>query len=259
MKRVIQLALMSVVILYFGVFTLTARENSPEPTPLPEPGKWERLWLDRVQEFRAENNKLNEDEEYIIFLGDSLTQAYDLEKYFPGLPALNRGIVSDGVAPVPESPLPWRGVTHRMKESLYDCQPSHLFFLIGANDVGRKSIPYEYWLGNYKYVIRQARKKFPEIKIILLTCSPTGTAYRKTEYLNKRLAKWNIMIKQCAEEENCRLIDLHNLFADKNGLLPEEMTKDGLHFNDMGYAELTKKVKKILREDGIIEKRNKQK
>lgn len=240
------------LILIYGVLSVFAQNDFlPTPTPVPKPGKWQKFWLDRVEVFKKENEKLDPAKKNIVFLGDSLTQGFKLEKYFPGLPALNRGIVSDGVANTPEAPLPWRGITHRMKESLYDCNPSHLFFLIGTNDVGRSSIPWDYWLGNYRYVIWQARKRFPDIQIILVTCPPTGLKYKKHEYLNKRIIEWNEIIKKTAKEEDCDLIDLYQLLVNKDGLLPEEMTRDGLHFNDIGFEKWATRVKEILAEDGI--------
>ena len=139
-----------------------------------------------------------------------------------------------------------------MKESIFDCNPSHIFFLIGTNDIGSRSIPIEYWLGAYKYVIGRARSMFADVKIILVTCPPTGTNYRYHEHLNKRILEWNELIKKTASEENCRLIDLYALLVGDDGLLPAEMTRDGLHFNNIGYDIWTKEIQKILKEDGII-------
>src|SRR5438045_3090689 len=105
--------------------TLSASISPPAP-----PGKWQTFWIDRVKEFIAENATLDKDKRYIVFLGDSLTQGFRLKTYFPDLPVLNRGIVSDGVCDFPEGRLHWRGVTHRLDECVYNCRPSHLFFLI---------------------------------------------------------------------------------------------------------------------------------
>jgi len=229
-------------------------EDKPTPTPVPKPGKWQQYWIDHVEEFKEENKTLDPEKKNIVFLGDSLTRGFKLKTYFPDLPVLNRGIVADGVANFPEGKLPWRGITNRLKESLYDCNPSHLFFMIGTNDVGASSVPFEYWLGNHKYVIRQAKKKFPDIRIILLTCPPTGTSYKRHVYLNERILKWNELVTKCAKEEGCRLIDVHALLAGDDGLLPAEMTRDGLHFNHIGYDRLVKKVRDILEADGLIKK-----
>lgn len=230
----------------------TPTPAAPTPTPVPMPDKWQKFWLDRVEEFKKENAALPAGQKNIVFLGDSLTQGFKLKDYFPGLPVLNRGIVSDGVCNFPSAKLPWRGITHRLKECVNDCNPSHIFFLIGTNDVGMDTIPLEYWLGAYKFVIGQARRSFPEVKITLVTCPPTGLKYARHENLNKRLLLWNDLVRKTATEENCRLIDLYSLLVGKDGLMPEEMTRDGLHFNNLGYDRWAQKVREILREDGVI-------
>lgn len=238
--------------------TIAVQESATSSTaavsisPPPPPGKWQNFWIDRVKEFIAENEKLDKDKRYIVFLGDSLTQGFKLKNSFPDLPVLNRGIVSDGVCDYPEGTLHWRGVTHRLKECIFDCRPSHLFFLIGTNDVGVKSIPLDYWFGAYKYVIGQTRARFPDVKIILVTCPPCGAPYAKRDTLNPRIVEWNAIIRDYAAKENFPLIDLHALLADRDGVLPPELTKDGLHFNQIGYDRWANEVRKVLSQDGIV-------
>jgi len=200
------------------------------------PGKWQKFWMDRVKTFADENAKLDPKSRNIVFLGDSLTQGFKLKEFFPNLPVLNRGIVSDGVCDFPNGHNVWRGVTRRMKECVFDTRPSYLIFLIGTNDVGVKGVPLDYWMTAYKDVINQTRKKFPDVKIILVTLPPSGLAYARHETLNSRILEWNTMIRKYAAEEKFRLVDLHKLLAGKDGLLPANNTKDGLHFQQPGYV-----------------------
>lgn len=220
-------------------------------SPSPTPGKWQQFWLNRVKEFKAENKTLDPAKKNIVFLGDSLTQGFKLKTFFPELPVLNRGIVSDGVADFPNSKTSWRGITNRMKESIFDCNPSHLFLLIGTNDVG-SGVSLDYWFDQYKKVIAQTRQKFPDVKIIIVTCPPSGEPYKRVATLNPQILKWNEMIKKYAAEQKFRIIDLYTLLANKDGILPPELTKDGLHFNQIGYERWANAVRPILREDGII-------
>lgn len=238
--------------------TATAAATAPPTSataasisPPPEPGKWQNFWINRVKEFISENATLDPTKRNIVFLGDSLTQGFPLRTYFPGLPVLNRGIVSDGVCDFPDGRNVWRGVTRRLKECIYDCRPSHLFFLIGTNDIGVPAVPLDYWFGAYKYVIHQTRQKFPDVKIILMTCPPTGPPYTRVATLNPRILEWNAIIRDYAKKEGYRLIDLYALLAGSDGLLPKEMTKDGLHFNQIGYDRWANSIRPILAEDGI--------
>jgi len=221
-------------------------------SPAPAPGKWGDFWIGRVKEFIAENAALDPKQRNIVFLGDSLTQGFKLKAYFPDLPVLNRGIVSDGGCDFPSGRSLYRGVTHRMDESIFNCNPSHLFYLIGTNDVGATTIPLDYWFGAYKFVIERTRAKFPDVKIILITCPPTGEAYARHASINPRIDEWNKMIRTYAEKEKFRLIDLHALLVGSDGLMPGDMTRDGLHFNKIGYDRWADAARAILKEDGVI-------
>ena len=231
--------------------TTTATTLPTSISPSPVPGRWEAFWVARVREFIAENATLDPNKRNVVFVGDSLTQGFPLKTYFPDLPVLNRGIGSDGGCDYPSGRTPYRGVTRRMDESIFQCNPSHLFYLIGTNDVGNAAIPLDYWFGAYKYVIERTREKIPDVKIVLVTCPPTGTAYARRATLNPRLAAWNDLIRAYAKRENFRLVDLHALLVGPDGLLPAEMTRDGLHFNHIGYERWADAARKILAEDGV--------
>ena len=60
------------------------------------------------------------------------------------------------------------------------------------------------------------------------------------------------MIKKYAAEEKFRVIDLYALLANNDGILPPELTRDGLHFNQTGYERWAEAIRPILREDGVI-------
>lgn len=229
----------------------------PAPTPAAQPGsgetpgKWQQFWLDRVNGFIAENATLPAGRRNIVFLGDSLTQGFKLNTFFPGLPVLNRGIVSDGVADFPNGKNPWRGVNQRLKESVFDCNPSHVFFTIGTNDVG-SGIGMDYWFKEYTEVLDKIRAWFPDVKIVIMTCPPSGPPYKRVETLNPKIVEWNTRIREYAKTQNFRVIDLHALLASPEGVLPPDLTRDGLHFNQTGYERWAEKVKEILREDGAM-------
>ncbi|HRR30370.1 MAG TPA: GDSL-type esterase/lipase family protein [Candidatus Sumerlaeia bacterium] len=258
MKISVSLLKYGSTILFLALIMTLGAQTSPtsgtiaaDVKPAPTPGKWQQFWLDRVEEFKAENKNLDPAKKNIVFLGDSLTQGFKLKIFFPELPVLNRGIVSDGIADFPGSKTNWRGITNRMKESLFDCNPSHVFLLIGTNDVG-SGIALEYWFDQYKKVIAQTRQKFPDVKIIIVTCPPSGEPYKRVATLNPQILKWNEMIKKYAAEEKFRVIDLYALLANNDGILPPELTRDGLHFNQTGYERWAEAIRPILREDGVI-------
>src|SRR3954463_41452 len=84
-------------------------------------------WLDLVKSYR-EQNKKGYPEKNVVLLGDSITEGFNVEKYFPDRHVLNRGIGADIIGnKLPESDN--RGILRRMDESVFDCNPSDVFLL----------------------------------------------------------------------------------------------------------------------------------
>ena len=78
---------------------------------------------------QAKVEKMNDEEEKngIVFLGDSITDFCDLDTYYPGLNAVNRGIAGDMTV----------GVLRRMEASVFALEPRLVVLLIGVNDLSR--------------------------------------------------------------------------------------------------------------------------
>lgn len=216
------------------------------------PSAAEKLYSKRVKLFIEENAKLPADKTNIVFVGDSITQGYKLEQYFPGLPVLNRGIGSDVVYANVPGRYP-RGILSRMESSIYDTHPRAMFLLIGTNHMGSKSVDLNEVMTGYKKIIDQTQAKFPGIKIALTTLPPAGTAYAKwgkPEVFNPHMLQFNEMIRAYAKEKNFPLIDLGNLLKDDAGMLKAEYTGDGIHLMPAAYQIWTGEAKKILKEWG---------
>jgi len=81
-------------------------------------------WHDRTKLFISDLDSLSKGE--IVFLGNSITEGFDLEKYFPDTVPINRGISGDHTD----------GLIERLEYSIITLEPSKLFILIGINDIG---------------------------------------------------------------------------------------------------------------------------
>ena len=76
----------------------------------------------RVEDFKIYNKSVNKGG--IVFVGDSLTENYNVYEFYKGYNVYNRGIGGDTTL----------GLLNRMKESVYDLSPSVVILLIGIND-----------------------------------------------------------------------------------------------------------------------------
>src|SRR6476619_4754832 len=104
-----------------------AAEPTEKTTATPAPD-WRALfqmhYANRVQAFREQNLQLR----YVVLVGDSITEGFEVAKYFPGRRVLNRGIGADVIGnALPESDK--RGVLKRLDESIFNCAATDVFLL----------------------------------------------------------------------------------------------------------------------------------
>jgi lysophospholipase L1-like esterase len=218
-----------IIMTVFGFFclalfsgTVYAQEKPKAVNPAVQ--KWIDHYYNRVDVFKKENAELKN----IILLGDSLTEGFDVKKYFPDRRVLNRGIVADHVG------LGERGILKRLDSSIFDCNPSHVFLLIGVNDLGDDNSPeaIEKIAKGYREICSSILEKAPGVKLYLESCLPTGKKYAR---LNESIIELNKRIKKIAEDLNLTYIDLHSLLKDEKGELKEEFTPEGLHLKPGAY------------------------
>lgn len=162
----------------------------------------------------------------IIFLGNSITEGGPWDELLPDWKILNRGIGGDITF----------GLLQRLDEIIRR-KPSHLFILIGINDIA-KDIPPAVVADNCRKLIQRMQKESPFTKIFLQSVLPLNPSvpnfpqhYDKAEYV----LKTNTLLKDLSKQAAITYIDLYPSFLDKNNLLDSRYTYDGLHLNREGY------------------------
>lgn len=80
---------------------------------------FEAFYAEKLEKFRVENEKYQDGEVDVAFIGDSLTDMYDLEKYYPKYLTANRGISGDTSL----------RLETRLQVSLYDLKPKVVVML----------------------------------------------------------------------------------------------------------------------------------
>lgn len=214
-------------------------EAPPQPAQAEEAKETvgERLsrhYRERVAAFAAENAGLPESQRYVVFVGDSLTEGFDLKTYFPDLKTLNRGIVADGITPSPGM-APDTGLRNRMDESIFDCQPRAIVLLLGANHMPHESEDIRELMEDYRRVYEETRAAFPDVLFIVNTVSPAGNARKDRDLFNQRTRLFNGLLREFAGRNSLPLVDLYSLTSDTNGVLRDELTGDGIHFKPAAY------------------------
>ncbi len=200
--------------------------------------KKDKEWEKAVAEYRQnkmtayqkENEETLDYEVDIAFLGDSLTDMYDVKKYYPNYVVSNRGIGGDTTY----------GLENRLQVSLYDLKPKVATLLIGANNM-------EKMFENYERIIVSIKENAPNTKLVILSLTAMGG---KTWGQLKELAAYNnVKIKMLAEKYNLPYVDLYSSLINYETMeIYEEYTTDGGHLTPKGYEVLTSEITPVVEE-----------
>lgn len=185
----------------------------------------------KVEQYAEENKEYDPFEVDVAFIGDSLTDGYDVKTYYPDLVVLNRGIGGDTTF----------GVERRLKVSLYDVQPKVVVMLIGANNLGEM-------FENYESILKGFKENLPNSKIILLSLTSMGRDWGKNNHL---AAFNNVKIKALSEKYGYEYVDLYTALLNmQTNEIYEHYTTDGGHLTPEGYEVLTSEIRPVI--DGLL-------
>ena len=178
---------------------------------------------EKISAYEEENKNYAEYEVDVVFLGDSLTDGYNVAECYPGYTVLNRGIGGETSV----------GLEDRLKVSLYDVKPKVAVMLIGANNLGTM-------LENYESILRGFEENVPDTEIVILSLTSMGGEWGK----NNQLAAYNnVMIKMLAQKYSYEYVDLYSALLNlETGEIYPEYTTDGGHLTAAGYEVLTREI-----------------
>lgn len=199
-----------------------------------------------------------------IFCGDSLTNWWPLQEFFPGVSILNRGITGDTAL----------GLHYRVREDVLAYAPKRVFVLIGINDIEESQ---ELVLARIKSVVRQIAESgadvfassilplrdpdsmagtdegwekmgFPAnmqgreqvMEMMRETCRRRIRCGDRILWINQELCEW-------AGENGIGYIDYHSALADASGQLAEAYAfPDGNHITFEAYKKMSEVVEPFL-------------
>ena len=183
-------------------------------------------------------------DENIVFFGDSITDYYKINEFFPDVNIINSGISGDEASDLLE----------RIEKDVYRYNPSKVFLLIGINDLNRKVDEKEI-LSNIQKIINGIKTNRKYAKIYVQSVYPVNhNSFKEHEYkfnkdiTNERINEFNKKLQNICEESDVTYIDVFNKLTDKEGNLKDIYTVEGLHINDLGYFKVTSVLQKYVYE-----------
>ncbi len=209
--------------------------------------RWDqKWWKQRWDEKITEANTPEAQKAKVVFLGDSITQAWEdtgkaaWDRHFAPLGALNWGYSGDRT-----EHLIWR----LQNGDIQRINPEAAVILIGTNNTGHDQRPAEETVAGIKRTLDDLSWKWPNTKIILMSVFPRGAT--QDDPLRKINSQINEQVKALADGNSVHLLDINAQFLDKDGNLSKDIFPDLLHLAPAAYDTWATAVSAKLKELGV--------
>jgi lysophospholipase L1-like esterase len=163
----------------------------------------------------------------VVFMGDSITDAWKIEDSFPGKPYVNRGISGETTPQM----------LVRFRQDVIDLEPSVVVMLAGTNDIAGNTGPMTLEQTEENLASMADLATANGIKVVLCSILPAFD-YPWSPGLEPapKIATLNQWIKSYAARKGYIYVDYYSAMKDDRGGLPPALSKDGVHPLPAGYA-----------------------
>lgn len=186
-----------------------------------------------VARYREANARLGPPaggENRVVFMGDSITDSWNLAKYFADKPYVNRGI-SGQTTPQ---------MLIRLREDVINLRPKVVVILAGTNDIAGNTGPMTLGEIEANYASMADLARAHGIRVVLSSVTPVNGYTEKAQQFfplrsPQKILELNRWLKDYAVRNGAVYLDYFDAMVDDRGLLKRELSEDGLHPNDNGY------------------------
>jgi lysophospholipase L1-like esterase len=170
-------------------------------------------------------------EKRVVFMGDSITDLWDLATFFPGKPYINRGIGGQVTAQM----------VLRFQQDVVDLKPAAVVIFAGINDL-HGALQRESDEGiesNWQAMADMAQAH--HIKVVFASIMPVNNYTDNARDMlvdrdPKRIRALNAWLQSFCRQRGFQYADYYTASVNGDGLLRAELTRDGLHPLASGYA-----------------------
>lgn len=191
-------------------------------------------YTSKVNTFKALNQSVPKGG--IVFLGDSITQDYNVYESFTGKLVYNRGIGGDTTV----------GVMKRMDVSVHELKPSAVVILIGTNDFALLKTSVDEIFFRIKEIVLDIKAKNPTCKIIIQSVYPVNETLDPMTVLPRKNEDIDLLNSKLQTIEDITYVDLFSKLKDESGRFNKIYTLEGLHVSPKGYELITEALSQIL-------------
>jgi len=193
--------------------------------------------LARYHDANAKVTGTTKNEARVVFMGDSITDSWQNSKFggfFPGKPYIDRGI-SGQTTPQ---------MLVRFRADVIVLHPRVVVILAGTNDLAGNTGPMTLEAIEDNLISMAELAKANSIKIVLASVLPISDyeqrdgkpIIRTVQRPPEKIRALNDWMKAYATKNKLIYLDYYSAMIDEKGFLKDELSEDGLHPNDRGYA-----------------------
>jgi lysophospholipase L1-like esterase len=159
----------------------------------------------------------------VVFFGASITHNWDLNKYFPKIHPVNRGV--GGFVP---------DLMTKFKSNVLDLKPAAMVVKFCSINI-RPQIPMHQLKDALEMMVQLARDN-GIVPVVTTIIPPSKPAAHIGDFrVIDTLAAFNEWVRDYAARNSLAIIDYARAIQDENGFLPREYAVDPVHLNDKGY------------------------
>ncbi|MCE5311126.1 MAG: GDSL-type esterase/lipase family protein [Acidobacteriales bacterium] len=188
---------------------------------------------DNLHRYAEDNSRLgapHPGKPRVVFFGDSITDSWRLNEYFPERDFVNRGISGQVTGEM----------LGRFKADVIDLKPAAVIILAGTNDIGRQ-VPLTTIQNNLSMIADLAVAH--KIKPIFATLLPVSDYHKNVDpnFAQTRrrpptqIRSLNDWLIGFTREHGFVYLDYFSKMVDSSGMLRTDLSDDGLHPNAAGY------------------------
>jgi lysophospholipase L1-like esterase len=238
----------SLIVALLSALSAVAQQSTPAPPSIPTTGfagldeyRARRIAVftddfGQLARYREANTKLGPPapgENRVVFFGDSITDIWHLDEYFPGKPYINRGI---GGQTTPQ-------MLVRFRQDVIDLHPKVVVILAGTNDIAGNTGPMRLEDVEADFASLAELARAHDIKVIYSSILPVHNyTDRSKDFFAQRSAQKILQLNRWLQNycsptaaNGCVYLDYFNAVVDDKGLLKKDLADDGLHPNAAGY------------------------
>ncbi len=190
-------------------------------------------WEEDIRKFEQADEQTPPPANPILFVGSSTIRLWDVAKWFPDQPVINRGFGGSTVA----------DVVRYVDRIVLKYKPRAIVFYSGDNDIAGGKTP-EQVAADFTALLKAIRAAKPTVPVIFLPTKPSIQRWSLVE----KMRDSNRRIKTLGDSDpNLIYADTSTPMLGDDGKPRAELFQaDGLHLSDAGYKLWTSIVKPLL-------------